>query len=192
MRRKIVNSSSKQKSPAFWYGLAVLLVISATFLIYLLAMPADFYYDQAQAASIEAAIKDDIGTKVTSGDNVLLLAGYKKDTEIVELTYRKINDLEHFIKNAKRPVLMAVREQTNQFANPIINPYLEDIAEQYYRKLYVVLVEPDQDTEFMRKLEFKYTPTFYLWQQGQVKLETSGFKEESLADFKKKVEALLK
>lgn len=192
MHHKIVNSSKQRKSNAFWYGLAILLVICAFFLISLLIMPANRYYDRAQEAAIDTEIKSDIGTKVSSDDNILLLASYKKETDTVELTYRKIYDLAHFIQTVKRPVVMAVREQTNKFANPVINPYLEDLAEQYYKEIYVVLVEPEQESEFIKKLEFRYIPTFYLWQNGQIKHETSGFKEESLADFKEKVEALLK
>lgn len=192
MHHKIVNSAKSQKSNAFWYGLAILLLICAFFLISLLIMPANRYYDRAQEAAIDTEIKADIGTKVSSGDDILLLASYKKETDTVELTYRKIHNLAHFIQTVKRPVVMAVREQTNKLANPVINPYLEDLAEQYYKELYVVLIEPEQENEFVKKLEFRYIPTFYLWQNGQIKHEMSGFQEESLADFKKKVEALLK
>ncbi|KXB40911.1 thioredoxin family protein [Amygdalobacter nucleatus] len=192
MRHKIVNSKQDKHSKLFWSGFAVIFLIAATFLITLLILPADLYNDKAETAAIETALREDVGSKVTSGDNLLLLACYKKKSDTIELTYRKLNDLAHFVHTAKRPVLMAVREQTNKFANPIINPYLEDLAEKYYKQIYVVLVEPDQATEFMRKLEFKYIPTFYLWEKGEIKAEVNGFKDEALAEFTEKVEAILK
>lgn len=192
MHQKIVNSSTNKGSRLFWYGLVVLVLICATFLITALIIPADFYYDRSQAAAIDSEITEYIGEKVSAGDNLLLLGCYKKDIDSVELTYRKIKDIDHFMSKVKRPVLVAVREQTNRFANPVINPFLEDIAEQFYKKIYVILVEPEQESDFVRNLEFKYVPTFYFWQDGKIKAEISGFKDADLADFKQKVEAELR
>lgn len=173
----------------YFIGLSVLIIV-LLFIAVFFYLPANYYKDPAQERELEANIKNYVAEAVNSADNVLLAASAEPGSDEITLTMRKITDLASFVKKSKRPVLLAIRELGNGRAEPVIEPLLEDLAEKYYRKLYVVLVDPDQKDDFLENLDFRYVPTFYLWQSGIIKAEISGYTDQALQELQQKVQEI--
>lgn len=128
---------------------------------------------------------------VSSGDNLLLLTGYDRTLDSVSLDYRKVNDLEKFVTAADLPIVILIREQGRN-GSEVINPYVEDLAEKWRGQLYVLLVEPDQKSDFLDSLDFRYLPTFYLLIDKKPVLEVNGYRDEDLAAFSQALEETLR
>ena len=94
------------------------------------------------------------------------------------LLYRQIDDVESFIANVGRPVLLC-RLQFGQ--NPTIETitYLERLAEQNREALAVVLARHDAQDAYFEKLSAAQWPAFYFYKEGQKSAEHFGFNEKT-------------
>lgn len=190
-RKEQVAGKSKKWQPFLWAFALIFLLSFVIFSIILLTMPANNkvvsgHRHDALPAELEPYVAD----VATSGDNLLLMTGYDEEVDSVSIDYLQVSDLEQFISKCKLPIVLLIREQ-GQRGKDIINPYIEDLAETWRKQLYVILVEPDQKSEFLSTLDFRYLPTCYLLLNKEVKKEINGYSQENLAAFSKAVADLL-
>lgn len=93
------------------------------------------------------------------------------------LEYREITDLGAFAADTSLPVIICIRQSTDQAAHSYI-PMMESWAYDYRGKAEFVFADAASGDPFLDQLDFNYTPAFFLIRQG-VLLFYAGWGEEN-------------
>ncbi len=95
------------------------------------------------------------------------------------LEYREVLDLEAMVTSTDLPIVICVRQKTDQAASTVI-PQMEDWAYRYNGQAWFIFADASAQDPLMANLQYTVTPTFFLIKRGAVLMYASWQEENAL------------
>lgn len=95
------------------------------------------------------------------------------------LEYREVKDLYAFLTDTDKPVVLCVRQKNDSSASQYI-PMMEDWAYKYRDKVEFVFADASCGDAFLDRLDYSYTPGFFLIKQGTLIMQAGWTEDNAL------------